>query len=324
MALQPASSRSTESTARRRSYRARKAEDREVARKRVKSWTTHALDPKTLKVDPLALPEQSAPRRVGTVATFGALALLLHVGIAIWMIRGSSDTQPVDDKPITIELAPPPPPPPPPEPEPEPPAPEPEPEPLPTPKPKIERIAKPEPVTATPEPPPETPPPPDAKPPPRIIGLSLDSTAAGGDGPAFAVGNTLAGKTAQKAVDAKDVAPVGLVDAEPTPAEPNRVASKIPTIGVQFGAAKRKNPNLKPPYPEVLKAQGIEGTVSVIVGIDANGKVTSVKVVGKVPYPEFEESARTFAMSLEFEPATRNGVPVATSISFDIKFRLED
>jgi periplasmic protein TonB len=319
--LHSATSRTTESTSRHKSYRARKAEERRVARERVEHWTTHALDPRTLRLDPLALPERTATRRLGSIATFGGLALLLHVAIGIWMIRGSNDSRSVDDKPITIELAPPPPPPPP-EPEPEPPAPE--PEPLPTPKPKIERIAKPEPVTATPEPPPETPPPPDVKPPPRIIGLSLDSTATGGDGPSFAVGNSLAGKTAQKAVDAKDVAPVGLVDAEPTPVEPNRVASKIPTIGVQFGAAKRRNPNIKPPYPETLKAQGLEGTVSVILGINASGKVTTVKVVGKVLYPEFEESARRFAMALEFEPATRNGVPVATSISFDIKFRLED
>lgn len=314
-------SRPSESPAPRETYRARKMAQRRLARERVERWTTHALDSRTLKQDPLAIPVRPTPRRIGSVALFGGLALILHGGIAIVMIRGSLDNRPAVDKPITIELAPPPPPLPP-EPEPEPPAPE--PEPLPAPTPKIERIAKPEPVTAIPEPPPETPPPPDVKPPPRIIGLSLDSTAAGGDGPSFATGNTLSGRTAQKAVDPKDVAPVGLVDTDPSPAEPNRVASKIPTIGVQFGAAKRKNPDAKPPYPETLKAQGIEGTVSVIVGINANGKVTSVKVVGKILYPEFEESARTFARTLEFEPATRNGVPVATSISFDIKFRLED
>jgi len=321
MTLHQATSKPAESPVARESYRERKTKERRVARERVERWTTHALDPRTLKRDPLAMLTRTTPRQLGAIAIFGGLALLLHVGIVIWMIRGNNNNNRItDDKPITIELAPPPPPPP--DPEPEPPAPE--PEPLPASKPKLERIAKPEPVTATPVPPPETPPPPDVKPPPRIIGLSLDSTATGGDGPSFAVGNTLAGRTAQKAVDAKDVAPVGLVDAEPSPAEPNRIASKIPTIGVQFGAAKRKNPNEKPFYPATLKAQGIEGTVSVIVGINVAGKVKTVKVVGKVLYPEFEESARTFAMALEFEPATRNGAPVATSISFDIKFRLED
>jgi protein TonB len=196
--------------------------------------------------------------------------------------------------------------PPPPEPPPEKPAP-------PPPQVKIARVP----------PPPKAPPPEPVKgPPPRVVGLSLESTSEGGEGPAFAVGNTRAGTTAEKAEAPKDVPPAPPAETAPSPS-PNQVASRIPTTGITYTMPKRRSPS-KPPYPETLKAQGIEADVPVMVHIDADGKVTSVKVVKPSPYPEFNESARRAAAAEEFEPATRDGVPIPYTLSFTYRFRLEE
>ena len=86
---------------------------------------------------------------------------------------------------------------------------------------------------------------------------------------------------------------------------------------------KRKSDH-KPPFPPTLKSQGIEGQVTVLASIDATGKVTKVKIIKESPYPEFNEAARASVLAEEWEPATRNGVPMATAQEFTIKFRLED
>jgi len=81
---------------------------------------------------------------------------------------------------------------------------------------------------------------------------------------------------------------------------------------------------VKPEFPPTLKTQGIEGDVPVIVWIDEKGKVTSVKILKESPYPEFNEAAKKAAMADEFEPATRNGVPTATTTEIQRLIRLVD
>jgi TonB family protein len=62
----------------------------------------------------------------------------------------------------------------------------------------------------------------------------------------------------------------------------------------------------------------------VMVSVGADGKVTAVRVLKGSQYPEFDEAARQHALKEEYEPATLNGAPVATTLSFTYKFRLED
>jgi TonB family protein len=52
--------------------------------------------------------------------------------------------------------------------------------------------------------------------------------------------------------------------------------------------------------------------------------VTAVKILKESPYPEFNEAAKKAAMADEFEPATRNGVPTATTLKYNVSFRLVD
>ena len=165
-------------------------------------------------------------------------------------------------------------------------------------------------------------------PPARVVGLSFESTvgegAGEGEGPAFAVGNTRMGETDKTAALAKDV-PKQTINKGPTTVKPtpNAVATRIPVAGVVFAQAKRKK-EVKPEFPPTLKTQGIEGDVPVIVWIDETGKVTAVKILKESPYPEFNEAAKKAAMADEFEPATRNGVPTATTLKYNVSFRLVD
>jgi len=164
--------------------------------------------------------------------------------------------------------------------------------------------------------------------PARVVGLSFESTvgegAGEGEGPAFAVGNTRMGETAKTAAPAKDV-PKQTINKGPTTVKPvaNAVATRIPVAGVVFVQAKRKK-EVKPEFPPTLKTQGLEGDVPVIVWIDATGKVTAVKILKESPYPEFNEAAKKAALADEFEPATRNGVPTATTLKYNVSFRLVD
>jgi len=308
----------------------RRAARRAAARARSKARVVVDLTPAQRAVPALSLPTSPRGRRVGRAVVVLLVGVALH---ALVLLIGIASGRLVDQQPrrqqVTVELAPPPPPPPPPEPEPEPPVveavAEPAPEP-PPPKPK-KRPPKKAPPPPPPETKPEPPPPPAAKPPPRIVGLSLDSTAAQGDGPAFAVGNTRAGSTGERAADAKKVPKVGQGDiVEQVPEGPmavNRTATRIPTVGVTLTKPKiKKRPD--PQYPPTLKAQGIETDVlvSVVVGLD--GKPKTVRLLKKAPYEEFNDSARKAASAYEFEPARKGGKVIEYTLSFTIRFRLEE
>ncbi len=302
---------------------ARKAQARRAARARIAHATTAPLTPQQKALDPLNHKSRTGAQAANVMAWLLA-ALLLHaavVGMGVLLGRTSHKAE-RQEQDIAIEVREPPPPPPPPEPEPAPEA-EVAAEPEPTP-PKPER-PPPKPERLPPAPPPKAePPPPESKPPPRVVGLSLDSTVEGGEGPAFAVGNTREGRTADKAADPNKVAAVGTGPIVENPSEaPNRAATRIPTVGLVFTPAKRKKPG-DAPYPETLQSQGIEAEVTVMVSINTEGKVTAVKVVKAAPYPEFNEVAKQTALSEAYEPAKKNGVAVNTTITFTYRWRLEE
>jgi protein TonB len=283
---------------------------RRRARERVAARTSTGLTEAQRANDPLARGRVGrggrALRALGAiVGSTGLHAAVVAVGFAVAGLQLGKRDQIRQQVDIQVrEQVPPPPPPPPPEPEPEP-----EPEPV------VKKVSRPPPA-----PEPEPPPPEPAAPPPRVVGLSLDSTSEGGGGPAFAVGNTREGKTAERAVEPSEVPREAPPEVAPAP---NQTARRLPTAGVVYGQPKRKNPSA-PPYPATLKAQGVEADVTVMVRLDAEGKVENVKVIKESPYPEFNEAARVHALAEEYEPATRDGVPIPYSLSFTYRFRLQE
>jgi periplasmic protein TonB len=162
----------------------------------------------------------------------------------------------------------------------------------------------------------------------RVVGLSLESTSEGSDGPVFAVGATRLGETAERAEAPNQKAPEVLTpmtkvlgtNTNPTA---NRAATRIPTANVPFTMPKMRGKR-EPAYPATLKTQGIEADVVVAVSVNANGKATEVKLISPSPFPEFNEAARAAALSQDFDPATRDGVPIPYTLSYTYRFRIEE
>lgn len=158
----------------------------------------------------------------------------------------------------------------------------------------------------------------------RIIGLSMESTVRG-SGPSFATGTSRMGQTARRAVDPELAArrPVGQAVQRGPSVRQQRAATRIPTRDSVFVKPRRSRPS-KPGYPITLKAQGIEGEVLVRVDISAGGLVTAVTILRGSGHAAFDEAARKAAADERFSPATRDGRPVAFTLSYEYRFRIED
>ena len=93
----------------------------------------------------------------------------------------------------------------------------------------------------------------------------------------------------------------------PPPADPPR-----PKIIVSKGPINGQAVSLpKPVYPPIARAAGIQGTVSVQVLIDENGRVVSAKAIDGSP--ALRPEAQRAAMQARFSPTTLGGHPVKVS-----------
>ncbi|MEO8182235.1 MAG: energy transducer TonB [Deltaproteobacteria bacterium] len=158
----------------------------------------------------------------------------------------------------------------------------------------------------------------------RIVGLSLESTVQG-EGPAFATGTSRMGRTERSAQDPKHAAVASGDEAHvaDTATATQRVATRIPTRDAQFEKPKRMRQN-EPAYPATLKAQGIEGDVLLRVSIDASGLVTGVSIVQSSGHADFDRAAQQAAREERFSPALRDGHPVAFTLTYSYRFRIQD
>lgn len=165
-----------------------------------------------------------------------------------------------------------------------------------------------------------------AKPIRRTIGLSLESTVSGGDGPAFNTGNSRMGQTSTTGNDPNRIdrrkGSSPLVHRAPSPG-PNRAAAHIPGSKVKLVHPKRVA-RVTPQYPAMLRAQHIEGTVVLRVRIDKTGRVTKVDIVAKASHEEFNKAARVAALQERFKPATKDGIAIPYDITFSSRFRIDE
>jgi len=176
---------------------------------------------------------------------------------------------------------------------------------------KVARAEVPKPPPPADEPPP--PPPPNDAPPPEqpqkpvlVVGISMSSTTTAGAF-AAAVGNTLYGKTEQKAADPSEVKaysaprymPIHQVDSEPS------VASEV-----------------KVPYPDEARRAGVEGTVVLSITIDTEGTVVAAKILSGPGYG-LNEAARDAIKKFKFKPAIKGGEAVSTELKYSYTFVLD-
>ena len=250
------------------------------------------------------------PKRSGNGVLVGFVAgsFALH-GLALVGLHARPAERPVAQRPVEmvmVEVQKPPPPPPVPE--------EPKPEPPPPPKarvrpPPVKVAEAPKPLPPPPvdaPPPPNETPPPDAKPAPLVVGLSMSSTTSAGSF-AAPVGNTLYGRTADKAKAPQEVkaysapkyTPIYQVDREP------ELANEV-----------------KIPYPEEARRAGIEGTVTLSVTVDLDGRVVSARVLNGPGYG-LNEAARNAILRFRFRPAIKGGEAVSTEMKYSYTFLLD-
>lgn len=74
-------------------------------------------------------------------------------------------------------------------------------------------------------------------------------------------------------------------------------------------------------YPQQAIAHGVEGSVILRLRISADGSVSEIELVTPLGYG-LDEAARQAALKFRFDPARRDGRPVASTILYSYEFRL--
>lgn len=78
----------------------------------------------------------------------------------------------------------------------------------------------------------------------------------------------------------------------------------------------------KPRYTEEARQARIQGTVILQAVVDIDGNVTAVEVLKGLPF-DLDDSAIETVKSWKYEPATRDGKPVAVYINLLVNFSLQ-
>ena len=232
------------------------------------------------------------------------MAILLHGLVALGLAVVPARTwQPERLITVEIEVAPPPPPSPPP---PEPPPPPPERAPAPR-----KHVARPLPPPPAPVPNQESKPAtPTDEPVQPVFGVTEDSVVTGDSPVAVPVGNTLMTKD-------RTIAKLSPPPLPPAPPPPPAFA---PVDEDAVAEWPKEGAKVMPSYPEVARRLGLEGRVSLKLGIDRKGNVRSVRVLQKAGHGMDEEAVKAIWRQ-KFTPAKgANGQPVDIVIRYDIVF----
>ena len=103
----------------------------------------------------------------------------------------------------------------------------------------------------------------------------------------------------------------------PTPADMKGRLVSITTVST----APRLKHDVKPEYTKEMIAAKLEGVIKAELLVDIDGKIKEVKILNDLGFGT-RERARDAFLQWEFEPAMRDGKPVATWISYSIRFVL--
>lgn len=88
-------------------------------------------------------------------------------------------------------------------------------------------------------------------------------------------------------------------------------------------AVPRYRDNPPPAYPRRARRKGVQGTVRLAVWVDRNGTVGGVEVARSSGYDILDRSALDAVKNWRFEPATRDGQPVASRVEVPVEFKLK-
>ena len=86
----------------------------------------------------------------------------------------------------------------------------------------------------------------------------------------------------------------------------------------------RKLEDVKPVYPDAMRAAGREGVVPIEAIIGVDGKVTSARVTTAQVHPDFAIAAVDAVRQWRFSPTLLNGKPVEVVMTVTVNFNLGD
>lgn len=93
-------------------------------------------------------------------------------------------------------------------------------------------------------------------------------------------------------------------------------------VDFEFYQIKVRRQPPAPPYPPVAKANGIQGTVVVMIIVDPTGLPNRAEALSGPP--ELLMTAIRYALNWEFEPARLNGIPVMARFKLTMPFNLRE
>lgn len=105
-------------------------------------------------------------------------------------------------------------------------------------------------------------------------------------------------------------------DREPQPVGGDQAAEEVP-------AAPDETTNQPPKYPLESRRRGEQGTVTVELEIDAEGRVAAARIARSSGYVRLDRAALVALRSWRFAPATRLGVAVALKLEQRVQFCLD-
>ena len=106
----------------------------------------------------------------------------------------------------------------------------------------------------------------------------------------------------------------------PPPPSPPAPPRSTPDIGASVDISSK---NMNPPqYPPAALRAGVEGTVILIVDVDANGNVTNVAVERSSRNRDLDRAAMQAARRWRFNPSVVNGQPAAGRVRVPVDFNL--
>jgi len=118
-----------------------------------------------------------------------------------------------------------------------------------------------------------------------------------------------------------DVSVFGIPDAPPGPAINMGAANGPQWVGNGVLPPKKINAP-QPRYTEEARKARIQGTVILQAIVDADGKISNVKIIKGLPLG-LDQSAIDTVKEWLYEPATREGLPVAVYMNLMINFSLQ-
>ncbi len=125
----------------------------------------------------------------------------------------------------------------------------------------------------------------------------------------------------EPADDAGAVETIGITDFNPfAPPDLPPVGPARPESFVSYDSPPVLVHAQEAEYPDLARAAGAEGTVTVLVTIDATGRVIEATVSSSNTVPALEAAALAAARRFLFEPAKQRDVPVSCQIEIPFAF----